>query len=156
MPVSCPFEGAAYGHGRAAPSAFVGLPRAAVRSAFLQFVAARRSSSQPGCNARGARLDFILSQRRWACQEETMNRFDQSPLAAFPRLTRTVRAVLGTGVVALYAFVLVTAGPGNGWQPPREVQYVKLPTVVVVGQREAAPQAVVASAAALNKVNMVR
>ena len=67
-----------------------------------------------------------------------------------------MRAVLGAGVVALYAFVLVTAGPGNGWQPPREMQYVQLPTVVVVGQREAAPQAVVASAAGLNKVNLTR
>lgn len=85
-----------------------------------------------------------------------MNRFDLSPFAAFPRLAAAARAVLGAGVVALYAFVLVTAGPGNGWQPPREVQYVKLPTVVVVGRREAAPQAVVASAAAFNKVNMVR
>jgi hypothetical protein len=82
--------------------------------------------------------------------------FDQSPLAAFPRFSRAVRGTLAAGVLALYAFIVVTAGPGNGWEPRREPVHVTLPTVVIVGQREAPAQAVVASAAVLNKVNMVR
>jgi hypothetical protein len=55
----------------------------------------------------------------------------------------------------VYGFFVFTAGPGNGWQQPRPVHYVKLPTVVVVGQRQAAPQAIVASAA-VNNVNLTR
>ena len=31
-------------------------------------------------------------------------------------------------------------GPGNGWQPAREVQEVRLPTVVVVAKRDTAEQ----------------
>jgi hypothetical protein len=85
-----------------------------------------------------------------------MKSFDVSPLAAFPRATRAARSLLGAGVLAAYAFMLATAGPGNGWQPPREANFVRLPTIVVIAQREAAPQAVVASAAAINKVNLVR
>ena len=85
-----------------------------------------------------------------------MKTFDLSPLAPYARFAGAARAVLSTAIVGLYAFVLATAGPGNGWQPPRDAQYVKLPTVVIVGQREAAPQAVVASAAAVSKVHLVR
>lgn len=85
-----------------------------------------------------------------------MKKFDLSPLAAFPRFIGASRAVLSVAVVAVYSYALATAGPGNGVQPPRERLYVTLPPVLVVGQREAAPQAVVASAAVVKKVTLTR
>lgn len=84
-----------------------------------------------------------------------MKHFPLSPLAAFPRLAAAARPVLGAALAATYAFFVVTAGPGNGHQAPRPVDYVQLPTVVVVAHRQAAPQAVVASAA-LSNVNLTR
>ncbi|MBC5763888.1 hypothetical protein [Ramlibacter albus] len=84
-----------------------------------------------------------------------MKNFELSPLAAFPRFNAAARPVLGAVVAAVYAFVVFTAGPGNGYQEPRPVNYVKLPTVVVIGYRQAAPQAIVASAA-VNNVNLTR
>ena len=76
---------------------------------------------------------------------------DRHPLAA-----AVTRLVLGVAVVSLLSAAMVTAGPGNGYQPPREVARVTLPQVVIVGQREAPRSALVASAAAGTPGNLTR
>ena len=71
-------------------------------------------------------------------------------LDRYPALAAVTRAVVGVAVVATLAAAWITAGPGNGYQPPEQwaavhrpdVVRVTLPRVVVVGGREADAQAV--------------
>ena len=67
-----------------------------------------------------------------------MKSYDPSPSTLSPAARSALRGTLATAAACAYAFVVMTAGPGNGYQVPHAVQEVKLPTVVIVGKRDSA------------------
>ncbi|MBC5764346.1 hypothetical protein [Ramlibacter albus] len=66
----------------------------------------------------------------------------------------TLRFVLAAAAATAYAAIIATAGPGNGYQAPRQVEVVALPTIVVTAQRAAQPAAVAVNAATVKTVNL--
>jgi hypothetical protein len=73
--------------------------------------------------------------------------FDLSGPSRFPRAKGAGKFAVVAAGAAAFSWAMLTAGPGNGYQVPKEPIHVTLPTVVIVGRREAPLPEVVASAA---------
>ena len=63
------------------------------------------------------------------------------------------RWALASAVMVTFSAAWMTAGPGNGYQPPRQAIHVTLPKVEIVGRREAPQQMAAASSQRLHLVS---
>jgi hypothetical protein len=74
-----------------------------------------------------------------------MRKFEIFGPPRYSWLPAASRCAVASVVIGTFLAAGLTAGPGNGYQPPREAVHVTLPTVVIVGHREAPQQLAAAS-----------